>query len=276
MLTSLTKHLPVRLHDASLQILHKAIHIRSWFGPDISASPIKRDEFSRRARGMAIAVQVAPWQRWRSQVQPSRVASNEAVLVSPCLPLPRCALYSLLDAPRSGTLGRSREGVAAAPATVAGAGAGGDVHGRAAPTDAGRRQVGAGRCAKHVLQGPGYPGGCGRRRRERQAGRFGGAGGGNGRHRLRGRRPRCDRHGQAHRHPSAGSAAAHEDGQQREGDPPLDAAEAANPETHTFPNGCHLAEVEVDRETGAIEAVRYVVCDDMGRMIAPMIVCGQM
>ncbi len=56
---------------------------------------------------------------------------------------------------------------------------------------------------------------------------------------------------------------------------PLDAAEVANVATHTFPNGCHLAEVEVDPETGTIEVVRYSVCDDMGRMINPMIVRGQ-
>jgi len=55
----------------------------------------------------------------------------------------------------------------------------------------------------------------------------------------------------------------------------LDAAEIANVETHTFPNGCHLAEVEVDPETGMIEVVGYAVCDDMGRTINPMIVRGQ-
>ena len=55
----------------------------------------------------------------------------------------------------------------------------------------------------------------------------------------------------------------------------LDAAEIANVETHTFPNGCHVAEVELDPETGVVEVVRYVVCDDMGRTINPMIVRGQ-
>ena len=55
----------------------------------------------------------------------------------------------------------------------------------------------------------------------------------------------------------------------------LDSAEVANVETHTFPNGCHLAEVEVDADTGSIEVVRYAVCDDMGRTINPMIVRGQ-
>ncbi len=55
----------------------------------------------------------------------------------------------------------------------------------------------------------------------------------------------------------------------------LDAAEIANIDNHTFPNGCHMAEVEVDPDTGHIELVRYVVCDDVGRAVNPMIVRGQ-
>jgi len=55
----------------------------------------------------------------------------------------------------------------------------------------------------------------------------------------------------------------------------LDAAEIADVKTHTFPNGCHLAEVEVDPDTGTVEVVRYTVTDDMGRLINPMIVRGQ-
>ena len=44
---------------------------------------------------------------------------------------------------------------------------------------------------------------------------------------------------------------------------------------HTFPNGCHMAEVEVDPETGVVEIVRYRVCDDFGKTVNPMIVRGQ-
>ena len=55
----------------------------------------------------------------------------------------------------------------------------------------------------------------------------------------------------------------------------LDAAEVADVKTHTFPNGCHLAEVEVDPDTGVVEVMRYTVTDDMGRLINPMIVRGQ-
>ncbi len=55
----------------------------------------------------------------------------------------------------------------------------------------------------------------------------------------------------------------------------LDAAEVANIDNHTFPNGCHVAEVEVDADTGHVEIVRYVVCDDVGKAVNPMIVRGQ-
>ena len=55
----------------------------------------------------------------------------------------------------------------------------------------------------------------------------------------------------------------------------LDAAEVAKIDKHTFPNGCHMAEVEVDPETGSITVARYIVCDDVGRAVNPLIVRGQ-
>ena len=55
----------------------------------------------------------------------------------------------------------------------------------------------------------------------------------------------------------------------------LDAAEIANIDHHTFPNGCHIAEVEVDPETGIIDILRYSVTDDVGKAVNPMIVAGQ-
>ncbi len=55
----------------------------------------------------------------------------------------------------------------------------------------------------------------------------------------------------------------------------LDAAEIAKIDAHTFPNGCHMAEVEVDPDTGHIEIVRYIVCDDVGKAVNPLIVRGQ-
>ena len=56
---------------------------------------------------------------------------------------------------------------------------------------------------------------------------------------------------------------------------PLDTAEIAAIDHHTFPNGCHMAEVEIDPETGVTTVMRYVVCDDVGKAINPLIVCGQ-
>jgi carbon-monoxide dehydrogenase large subunit len=43
----------------------------------------------------------------------------------------------------------------------------------------------------------------------------------------------------------------------------------------TFPFGAHLAVVEVDLETGAVELVRHVAVDDCGRVLNPLIVAGQ-
>jgi carbon-monoxide dehydrogenase large subunit len=44
----------------------------------------------------------------------------------------------------------------------------------------------------------------------------------------------------------------------------------------TFPNGCHVAEIEIDRDTGECEIVSYVACDDVGNIINHQIVEGQM
>lgn len=43
----------------------------------------------------------------------------------------------------------------------------------------------------------------------------------------------------------------------------------------TYPNGCHVCEVEVDPETGVIAVARYTVVDDFGRLVNPMLVEGQ-
>ena len=43
----------------------------------------------------------------------------------------------------------------------------------------------------------------------------------------------------------------------------------------TFPNGCHIAEVEIDPDTGAVDLVTYTAVDDCGNMLDPIIVEGQ-
>jgi carbon-monoxide dehydrogenase large subunit len=43
----------------------------------------------------------------------------------------------------------------------------------------------------------------------------------------------------------------------------------------TFPNGCHIAEVEVDPDTGAVTLERYTAVDDFGTLINPMLTIGQ-
>ncbi len=45
--------------------------------------------------------------------------------------------------------------------------------------------------------------------------------------------------------------------------------------TPTFPNGCHIAEVEIDEDTGVVQVVRYTVVDDFGTVLNPMLVEGQ-
>jgi carbon-monoxide dehydrogenase large subunit len=47
------------------------------------------------------------------------------------------------------------------------------------------------------------------------------------------------------------------------------------PPSDTWPNGCHVCEVEVDRETGMVEIVRYAVVDDVGTVINPLTLKGQ-
>jgi carbon-monoxide dehydrogenase large subunit len=43
----------------------------------------------------------------------------------------------------------------------------------------------------------------------------------------------------------------------------------------TFPNGCHIAEVEIDPETGSVALERYTVVDDYGHLINPILTAGQ-
>jgi carbon-monoxide dehydrogenase large subunit len=44
---------------------------------------------------------------------------------------------------------------------------------------------------------------------------------------------------------------------------------------YTFPNGCHVAEVEIDPATGEVALDRYVIFDDYGRLLDPRLTLGQ-
>ena len=55
----------------------------------------------------------------------------------------------------------------------------------------------------------------------------------------------------------------------------LDGAADITVEKWTYPNGCHVAEVEIDGETGVTRLVRYSVVDDFGRILNPSVVAGQ-
>jgi carbon-monoxide dehydrogenase large subunit len=61
----------------------------------------------------------------------------------------------------------------------------------------------------------------------------------------------------------------------REGGAPLDTYYAWTREWMTFPNGTHVAEIEIDRETGAVRLVDYSAVDDYGVLVNPMIASGQ-
>jgi aerobic carbon-monoxide dehydrogenase large subunit len=62
----------------------------------------------------------------------------------------------------------------------------------------------------------------------------------------------------------------------RDKDEPLDTYNFWKREHMTFPNGAHVVEVEIDRDTGRVDLVRYTAVDDYGVMVNPMIVTGQM
>src|SRR3954454_7516978 len=67
------------------------------------------------------------------------------------------------------------------------------------------------------------------------------------------------------------------EGKMPEGAPAsLDVDHATKATPSTFPNGCHVAEVEIDPETGVVRIVRYTGVSDFGTIVNPMIVEGQL
>ena len=61
----------------------------------------------------------------------------------------------------------------------------------------------------------------------------------------------------------------------REKGKPLDTFHAWKREQMTFPNGAHVVEVEIDRDTGKVELERYTAVDDYGVLVNPMVATGQ-
>jgi carbon-monoxide dehydrogenase large subunit len=55
----------------------------------------------------------------------------------------------------------------------------------------------------------------------------------------------------------------------------LDVADIYDGPPSAFPNGCHIAEVEVDPDTGVVEVVKYTFVNDFGVVINPLLVDGQ-
>ena len=55
----------------------------------------------------------------------------------------------------------------------------------------------------------------------------------------------------------------------------LQGAGAATADVPSFPNGCHICEVEVDPDTGAVQLDRYTVVDDIGLVVNPLLARGQ-
>jgi carbon-monoxide dehydrogenase large subunit len=58
-------------------------------------------------------------------------------------------------------------------------------------------------------------------------------------------------------------------------DPGLFATATYKAGKQNFPNGCHICELEIDKETGVVEIVRYSVVDDVGTVLNPMLLHGQ-
>ncbi len=55
----------------------------------------------------------------------------------------------------------------------------------------------------------------------------------------------------------------------------LDASGTFQPPSATFPNGCHICEVEIDEDTGRVRIEKYSIVDDFGQVINPQMLLGQ-
>ncbi len=57
--------------------------------------------------------------------------------------------------------------------------------------------------------------------------------------------------------------------------PSFNEQEGFTPQEATYPNGSHVCELEIDKDTGAVEIVKYTVVDDFGKVINPLLLAGQ-
>ena len=55
----------------------------------------------------------------------------------------------------------------------------------------------------------------------------------------------------------------------------LEATHTRSPDAFTYPNGCHICELEIDADTGEVRIERYSIVDDFGRAINPLLLEGQ-
>ena len=62
----------------------------------------------------------------------------------------------------------------------------------------------------------------------------------------------------------------------RDMEPGFSARAIITPAGATYPNGCHICEVEIDPDTGIAEISRYAVVDDVGRVVNPLLLKGQL
>ena len=58
-------------------------------------------------------------------------------------------------------------------------------------------------------------------------------------------------------------------------EPGLDETYSHTPDAPTYPNGCHICEIEIDPETGILEIIKYTVMDDFGDVVNPLLIEGQ-
>ncbi|MEM9685139.1 MAG: molybdopterin cofactor-binding domain-containing protein, partial [Pseudomonadota bacterium] len=63
--------------------------------------------------------------------------------------------------------------------------------------------------------------------------------------------------------------------QKSDDDVAFEEAGSFKPPTNTYPNGTHIAEIEIDPDTGVVDILRFTVVDDFGRIMNPLLVEGQ-